>query len=264
MSTTLVHINLKLFFFLGYTGKLSAVYRKATALKTDERVRLMDEIISGIQVIKMYAWEKPFAKLIRFARKAEVKIITKSSYVRGLYMAFNLFTTRLAMFATLLTIALLDQQITAAKVKINTLLLLNVLNLMIIQVFVIMSYLNIVSQTMSQMFVRGISEMAELFVAIKRLEEFMLNEEYVPHVHSQTNGYIKDKRPMISADDLTVKWSPKLSDNALENITLSIQSGDLIGVIGPVGSGKSSFLQTILGEKSLTNKIVHYANNNIF
>lgn len=104
-------------FFLGYTGKLSAVYRKATALKTDERVRLMDEILSGIQVIKMYAWEKPFAKLIRFARKAEVKIITKSSYVRGLYMAFNLFTTRLAMFATLLTIALLDQQITAAKVK---------------------------------------------------------------------------------------------------------------------------------------------------
>lgn len=120
---------------------------------------------------------------------------------------------------------------------------------MIFQVFVIMSYLNIVSQTMSQMFVRGISEMAELFVAIKRLEEFMLNEEYEPHVHSQTNGYLKGKRPIISADDLTVKWSAKLSDNALENISLSIQSGDLIGVIGPVGSGKSSFLQTILGEK---------------
>lgn len=114
--STKKHCNLR--FFLGYTGKLSAIYRKATALKTDERVRLMDEILSGIQVIKMYAWEKPFAKLIRFARKAEVKIITKSSYVRGLYMAFNLFTTRLAMFGTLLTIALLDQPITAAKVTL--------------------------------------------------------------------------------------------------------------------------------------------------
>ena len=105
--------------FLGYTGKLAAIYRKATALKTDERVRLMDEILSGIQVIKMYAWEKPFAKLIRFARKAEVKIITKSSYVRGLYMAFNLFTTRLALFATLLTMALTDRTITAPKVKLH-------------------------------------------------------------------------------------------------------------------------------------------------
>jgi ATP-binding cassette subfamily C (CFTR/MRP) protein 4 len=29
----------------------------------------MNEIIVGIQVIKMYAWEKPFAHLIALARK---------------------------------------------------------------------------------------------------------------------------------------------------------------------------------------------------
>lgn len=103
--------------FLAYTGKLSAIYRKQTALKTDERVRLMDEIISGVQVIKMYAWEKPFDKLIKFARKAELKIVTKSSYVRGLFMTFNLFTTRVALFCTLLTMVLTNQTITATKVR---------------------------------------------------------------------------------------------------------------------------------------------------
>ncbi|KAH1024384.1 hypothetical protein HUJ05_003874 [Dendroctonus ponderosae] len=214
----------------GYTGKLSAIYRKATAQKTDERVRLMDEILSGIQVIKMYAWEIPFAKLVRMARKAEVKIITKSSYVRGAYMAFNLFTTRLALFGTLLTVALMDQPITASKV------------------FVIMSYLNIVSQTMSQMFVRGISEMAELLVAIKRLEGLMLNEEFVSLTSTRNNTEYDAKKHLIDLQNLYVKWNARLSDNALEDINLTVNRGQLVGVIGPVGSGKSSLLQTILGE----------------
>lgn len=77
----------------------------------------MDEIISGVQVIKMYAWEIPFDAIIRLARKAELKIVMKSSYVRALYMTFNLFTTRSAMFATLLTMVLMDQKITATKVS---------------------------------------------------------------------------------------------------------------------------------------------------
>jgi ATP-binding cassette subfamily C (CFTR/MRP) protein 4 len=32
-------------------------------------MRLMNEIVSGIQVIKMYAWEKPFAMLVEVARR---------------------------------------------------------------------------------------------------------------------------------------------------------------------------------------------------
>lgn len=46
----------------------------------------------------------------------EIKIITKSSYVRGLYMTFNLFTTRVALFAALLTMVLMEQEVTATKV----------------------------------------------------------------------------------------------------------------------------------------------------
>lgn len=51
-----------------YIGKLSSKFRRLIALRTDERVRLVNEVISGIQVIKMYAWEKPFISLMRNAR----------------------------------------------------------------------------------------------------------------------------------------------------------------------------------------------------
>lgn len=40
------------------------------------------------------------------------------------------------------------------------------------------SYFNILAQTMSQMFVRGIAELAEAWVAINRLQRFLDYEEF--------------------------------------------------------------------------------------
>ena len=43
--------------------------RFKSARLTDKRVRIMNEIISGIRVIKMYAWENAFKKVISRLRK---------------------------------------------------------------------------------------------------------------------------------------------------------------------------------------------------
>lgn len=85
-------------------------------MKGDERIRLMDEIISGVQVIKMYAWEKPFSKLISNVRKLELKTVTKAAYVRALFMTFSLFTRRVSLYCALLTLSLTDQPLSASKV----------------------------------------------------------------------------------------------------------------------------------------------------
>lgn len=56
-------------FILGYMGKWISKLRLKIAIRTDERVRLMSEIIAGIQVIKMYTWEKPFENFVSLIRR---------------------------------------------------------------------------------------------------------------------------------------------------------------------------------------------------
>lgn len=138
-------------------------------MKTDERVRLMDEIISGVQVIKMYAWEKPFCALIETARKLELQVVTKSAYIRGIYMTFNLFTTRMALFCTLISMLLFGDELSVDKV------------------FVFSSYFNILAHTMSGMFVRGFAEIAECLVAVRRLQHFLMYEEFQDSGHILSN-----------------------------------------------------------------------------
>ena len=56
-------------FISGYLGKISSRLRHKTALRTDNRIRLMNEVIQSIEAIKMYAWEKAFAGIIGHARR---------------------------------------------------------------------------------------------------------------------------------------------------------------------------------------------------
>lgn len=102
------------------------------------------------------------------------------------------------------------------------------------------------------MFVRGISEIAELRVSLRRLKAFLVNEEFVPvQLQSQTSGvenYVEGTKSAIKLDKFCAKWNKDNTDLALDNIYLDIPNGNLVGVIGPVGSGKSSLLQAVLGK----------------
>lgn len=52
-----------------WMGRLFSKLRHKTAIHTDERVKVMNEIITGMRVIKMYCWEKPFGDLVSKLRK---------------------------------------------------------------------------------------------------------------------------------------------------------------------------------------------------
>uniref|UniRef100_A0A914QVK5 ABC transmembrane type-1 domain-containing protein n=1 Tax=Panagrolaimus davidi TaxID=227884 RepID=A0A914QVK5_9BILA len=55
----------------------------------DERAKMCNEVLNGIKVIKLYAWEVPMMELIEKIRKRELSCIFKSSLVRISVDIFN-------------------------------------------------------------------------------------------------------------------------------------------------------------------------------
>lgn len=99
----------------GYLASLTMAFRQEAASKTDNRVQKINEIVKGIQVIKMYAWEKPFEAIVKALRMDEIQVLTKMAYVRGFILSCGVFTERLALFATVVCYVLLGNNILAKK-----------------------------------------------------------------------------------------------------------------------------------------------------
>ncbi|XP_069510563.1 ATP-binding cassette sub-family C member 3 isoform X2 [Ambystoma mexicanum] len=50
----------------------------------DSRIKLMNEILNGIKVLKLYAWEPSFAQQVLEIRKNELRVLRKAAYLSAL------------------------------------------------------------------------------------------------------------------------------------------------------------------------------------
>lgn len=60
----------------------------------DERVKLMNEILSGVRILKLYAWEKSFEQQVMKVRTRELNVMKQSRYLS----AVNSFIMHLTPF----------------------------------------------------------------------------------------------------------------------------------------------------------------------
>ena len=66
---------------------------------------------------------------------------------------------------------------------------------------------------------------------------------------SNDDGLMTEKvTPFLSVENMTCYWSDNSTHACLRNINFNVSTGELLAVTGPVGSGKSSLLMSILGE----------------
>ena len=78
--------------------------------------------------------------------------------------------------------------------------------------------------------------------AIKRVSE-VLEEE--PTIKNPVNPLFEVKNGDVEFKDVNFKYKETAEANALQNINISIKSGEFVGLLGSTGSGKTSFVNLI-------------------
>ena len=114
--------------------------------------------------------------------------------------------------------------------------------------FLTLAFFNVVKLSMVNFFQLAVQMISETLISIKRIQNFLLLEEV--NETSSANVIEKTfegKTGSLKLKQVTGKCSEQNEGNTLEGITFQAKSGQLVAIVGPVGSGKGSILQAILG-----------------
>lgn len=187
----------------------------------DERIDFLSQVVKHIRLIKNSAWEPLIRKEMSQRRNPEFKLHKKMVTTYSV----SVFLFNLAQFA--LVLAALGIYLALGK-ELNVPTVVAILALFL------------VLQEPFEDLADRLGEIVQGRVSAKRIIEF-LDMDFKESRASQPPVPGVD----LSLENYSVTFDEK---TALNEINLSVQSGELIGIVGPVGAGKSTLLLAILGE----------------
>ncbi|RWS21741.1 multidrug resistance-associated protein 4-like protein, partial [Leptotrombidium deliense] len=218
-----------------FMGKTFSILRSKAAVLTDERVRLMNEFIPAMRVIKMYAWEKPFATLVDMARRREISKIRYSATLRAINLGLFNVAAKIILFVVYIIHVFRGGQLSAESV------------------FVAMSLINQIRLSTTLFLPYAISTGAEAFISFKRIKKFLLLPEKEDQTNIERSTFItRSVESEVVFQNVSSSWTKTANvtqnERTLSKLSFHAKSGELMAIVGTVGAGKTSILMTILGE----------------
>ena len=216
-------------------NQVKKIQRNQMKMK-DERLKSVSEMLNGMKVLKLYAWEPAFFEKIRNIRLNELKSIKLSGVVQTIFICFGSCSPFLVSMLTFSIYIALGGELNAQKAFVS----ISLFNLLRIPLIMIPNML---------------SGLILTIVSMKRINRFLNQDE--------TQDYIT-RKPMdndaVSVKNASFSWEATTTTTTtvndkqqsttitLSDITVTIAKKKLVAIVGPVGSGKSSLLQSLLAE----------------
>nr|CAD7591948.1 unnamed protein product [Timema genevievae] len=214
----------------------------------DERVKLVAEVLRGIRAIKFHVWEEHFIHKINLIRDKELKYLRGRKYLDAICVYFWATTPVLISILTFTTYVLMGNKLTAATV------------------FTSMALLNMLIAPLNA-FPWVLNGLMESWVSLKRIQRLMKMPDL--DLKSYYTTLPKDESELVALiKNGTFIWGSQHSSNeeitsancAISNVNLRVKKGELVGVMGRVGSGKSSLFAALSAELEKISGVVALAN----
>ncbi|XP_077085851.1 ATP-binding cassette sub-family C member 3 isoform X1 [Siphateles boraxobius] len=213
--------------FNAFIAMKTRTYQVEQMKHKDDRIKLMNEILNGIKVLKLYAWENSFSEKILQIRQKELNVLKKTAYLSALStMAWTSapFLVALTTFAVYVTVD--EANILDAERAFVSLSLFNILRFP----------LNMLPQV--------ISSIVQASVSLKRIQDFLSHDELDPENVDRRNNASEYAVTVVNGK---FAWA-KQDQVTLDNINVLVPQGSLLAVVGHVGCGKTSLVSALLGE----------------
>ncbi|XP_017202461.1 ATP-binding cassette sub-family C member 5 isoform X2 [Oryctolagus cuniculus] len=179
-----------------FASRLTAYFRRKCVAATDDRVQKMNEVLTYIKFIKMYAWVKAFSQSVQKIREEERRILEKAGYFQSITVGVAPIVVVIASVVTFSVHMTLGFDLTAA------------------QAFTVVTVFNSMTFAL-KVTPFSVKSLSEASVAVDRFKSLFLMEEVHMIKNKPANPHIK-----IEVKSATLAWdsshssvqnSPKLS-----------------------------------------------------
>ncbi|XP_042345538.1 multidrug resistance-associated protein 1-like [Plectropomus leopardus] len=212
----------------GFIAKMRSKLQEVQMKFMDGRIKLMNEILSGVKILKFYAWEEAFLRRVGVLRDGELQALKKSQILHSVSLASFNSSSFLIALSVFSVYVLIDER--------------NVLDAQ--KIFVSVALINILKNPLSQL-PFAMSTTMQAVVSLRRLGNFLCQDELKPD-NVERLPYSTDGHGVV-VQGASFSWTND-GPPCLRRIDVRVKTGSLVAVVGHVGSGKSSLLSAMLGE----------------
>nr|VWO99753.1 Phosphate:H symporter (Phosphate:H symporter, variant) [Ganoderma boninense] len=257
-------------FFILMTPIQTVVMRQFIKLRhksmawTDKRAKLLQELLGSMKIIKYFAWEVPYLKRIAELRGREMAYIRSLLVIRSGNNAIGVSLPALASVLAFVVYSATGHSLDPANI-FSSLTLFQLLRMPLMFLPLALSASADAYNATQRLY--GVFEAEMLTETTVQDEELndavqIVEGEFVwdgPPPDAPAGKGKKGKKHDKTAAPAIVESEPKHEETfKLKDVNLSIPHGQLIAIVGPVGSGKSSLLQGMIGEMRRTAGTVRF------